>query len=107
MELEGVALVIGSILTPTSVVVIGWFTTRRISEVNETAIDTLRQIDEVNHAVNGRGGRRTTIEQDVDTIMARQELDAPSEIHERGLVQIVEELLAELKKANGRPKGDT
>lgn len=67
------------------------------------------KVDEVNHAVNGKDPRDTTLSEDVITIRDKQEVDLPSsDISRVGLVPAMRELhammgqlLKEVKTGNG------
>ena len=113
-DLSGLALVITSILTPISVVAVGWFTNRKVGQVASTAEETLVQARAVNHAVNGKDPRETTLSEDVIKIRDKQETDQPSaktpglvprfDLFEKLLEQLAEGM-KELREANGVTKG--
>lgn len=77
-DLTGLALVISAILTPASVVFLAWLNNRSVKRVEEKVESVDQTATLINHAVNGRDPRQTTLSEDVITIRDKQESDAPS-----------------------------
>lgn len=81
MDSLGIAAIITALLTPISLVVLAWLQIQA-KATGEAALvvseATLEVAHEVNHAVNGKDPRDTTLSEDVITIRDKQELDLPT-----------------------------
>lgn len=95
-DFTGLALVIGAILTPLSVMFNVWIT-NRIAKVQQeekaAAVETKAVVDEtlatttlIHHGVNGREEGDPTLSEDVATIKDKQEADSPSDAQPSELV---------------------
>lgn len=77
-DLTGLALVISAVLTPLSVMFLAWLNNRNSKGVKAVAEETLQTATLINHAVNGKDPRESTLSEDVITIRDKQETDLPS-----------------------------
>lgn len=85
-DYSGLAAFATAVLTPLSVVLLAWFTHRKVAAVSvkvdnvaATADATLVKATSTDHAVNGKAPGAPTISEGVDTILEKQERDAPSD----------------------------
>lgn len=106
--MSDVGSIVQAILMPVALIVVAWIGKRKIDEVKSPVVETLRQTTEINHAVNGKDPRATTISEDVTTIRAKQEKDTPSDVGEGedALLPLVRRILDRLdaSESTSKPK---
>lgn len=97
-NLIGLAAVLTALLTPLSVVAVGWINSRKIDRVQAIATETLEKTAAVDAAVNGKRPGVPTISQDVSAIRDKQEIDNPT-VKDQSEADAVLPILKELAAA--------
>lgn len=108
-DYAGIATIIAAILTPLSVVVLAWLTNRKVGHVG-VAVERVEQVvGLVNHAVNGKDPRDTTLSEDVIRVRDKQERDMPSlqPADPEALLPLVKQLVTQVAELRASlPNGD-
>lgn len=105
-DLTGLALVIGAVLTPLSVMYLAWLNNRNVKGVKAVADETLATTTLINHAVNGKDPRMSTLSEDVITIRDKQETDMPSAepapTNGEAVLPLLREIVSRLDRLEGK-----
>lgn len=104
--MDGLAAIITMlIMAPITILVIVWVVRRKVAVVQEIVEETLAQTIQVNHAVNGKDPRQSTLSEDVITIRDKQEVDSPTDAGEsEALLPLVKKLTQAVAEISERLK---
>lgn len=104
MNAQDWVVIIGAFMTPISVILLALIHSRKIDRVQATATETLVNTTAINHAVNGKDPRESTLSEDVITIRDKQEIDQPTVAARNGdaLLPLMRQLVVTVETLQGR-----
>lgn len=98
-----VTAIVQTVVPTAGLIVIAWMGKRKIDEVREPLAAVHEKVAAIDRAVNGKKPGESTISENVDTILAKQEKDQPSDGDDEALVTRAKKILEILEGRETQP----